>query len=134
MPLGMERFGKDGIWICSFEEFKGLCTVLRESIIKISATITTRDNKGNKMGMLYDFLTSNEFRLQIEAIVEGFSQMQTDLITEKRAMTKIWSKREKQIEKVISNTVGMYGSIKGIAGNAIQSIQLLELPSNDEDE
>lgn len=135
MPLGMERFGlKDGIWICSFEEFKGLCTVLRESIIKISATITTRDNKGNKMGMLYDFLTSNEFRLQIETIVEGFSQMQTDLITEKRAMTKIWSKREKQIEKVISNTVGMYGSIKGIAGNAIQSIQLLELPSNDEDE
>ena len=86
------------------------------------------------MGMLYDFLTSNEFRLQIETIVEGFSQMQTDLITEKRAMTKIWSKREKQIEKVISNTVGMYGSIKGIAGNAIQSIQLLELPSNDEDE
>lgn len=134
MPSDMERFGlKDGIWVCSFEEFKGLCTVLRESIIKVSTTITAYDNKDDKMGMLYDFLASNEFKLQIEAIVEGFSQMQTDLMSEKRAMTKIWNKREKQIEKVISNTAGMYGSIKGIAGNAIQTVPLLELPSNDED-
>ncbi len=132
MPIDMDRLGlKDGIWVCSFEEFKGLCMVLRESIINISTAITSRDNKGDKMGMLYDFLTSNEFRLQIEAIVEGFSTMQTDLQTEKRAMNKIWNKREKQIEKVINNTSGMYGSIKGIAGNAIQTVELLELPSDD---
>ena len=133
MPTDMERLGlKDGIWVCSFDEFKGLCTVLRESIIQISAAITTNDNKGDKMGMLYDFLTSNEFRLQIEAIVEGFSQMQTDLLSEKRAMHKIWSQREKQIEKVIQNTAGMYGNIKGIAGNAIQTVKHLELPSDNE--
>ena len=133
MPTDMERLGlKDGIWVCSFDEFKGLCTVLRESIIQISVAITTNDNKGDKMGMLYDFLTSNEFRLQIEAIVEGFSQMQTDLLSEKRAMHKIWSQREKQIEKVIQNTAGMYGNIKGIAGNAIQTVKHLELPSDNE--
>lgn len=135
MPTDMDRLGlKDDIWICSFEEFKGLCMVLRESIVNISTAITSHDNKGDKMGMLYDFLTSNEFKLQIEAIVEGFSTMQTDLQTEKRAMNKIWKKREKQIEKVINNTSGMYGSIKGIAGNAIQEIKLLELPSDDKDD
>lgn len=135
MPADMDRLGlKDGIWVCSFEEFKGLCMVLRESVINISTAIMTNDNKGDKMGMLYDFLISNEFRLQIEAIVEGFSVMQTDLLTEKRAMTKIWKKREKQIDKVIVNTSGMYGSIKGIAGNAIQTVKLLELPSDDEDD
>ena len=135
MPTDMDRFGlKNGIWICSFDEFKGLCAVLRESIINISTAVTTHDNKGNKMGMLYDFLTSNEFALQIEAIVEGFSLMQIDLLSEKRAMNRIWSKREKQIEKVIANTSRMYGSIKGIAGNAIQTVQLLELPSNSEDD
>ena len=65
MPTDMERLGlKDGIWVCSFDEFKGLCTVLRESIIQISAAFTTNDNKGDKLGM-----PSNEFRLQIEAIV-----------------------------------------------------------------
>jgi hypothetical protein len=134
MPSDMERLGlKDGVWICSFDEFKGLCTVLRESIIKISSAIVTQENKGDKMGMLYDFLTSNEFKLQIEAIVEGFTQMQSDLISEQRAMRSIWKKREKQIDKVLLNTTDMYGAIRGIAGNAVQPISLLELSSDEED-
>jgi len=132
MPTDMERIGlKDGIWICSFNEFKGLCTVLRESIIQISTAIVTQENKGDKMGMLYDFLTSNEFRLQIESIVEGFTQMKSDLEAEQRAMRNIWKKREKQIDKVLVNTTDMYGSIRGIAGNAMQSVPLLELESED---
>jgi len=132
MPADMVRLGlKDGVWICSFDEFKGLCAVLRESIVQISTAIVTQENKGDKMGMLYDFLTSNEFKLQIEAIVEGFTQMKTDLESEQRSMRAIWKKREKQIEKVLLNTTGMYGSIKGIAGSAVQTISLLELPSED---
>ena len=133
MPADMERLGlKDGVWICSFDEFKGLCTVLRESIIQISSALVTQENKGDKMGMLYDYLTSNEFQMQIEAIVEGFSQMKTDLDSEKRSMAGIWKKREKQIEKVLLNTTGMYGSIRGIAGSAVQAIPLLELPEDDD--
>ncbi|HIE49291.1 MAG TPA: DUF2130 domain-containing protein [Gammaproteobacteria bacterium] len=129
MPADMDRMGlKEGIWICSFDEFKALCEVLRESVIQISGAIATQENKGEKMGMLYDFLTSNEFRLQIEAIVEGFTQMKTDLEKEQRAMASMWKKREKQIDKVLLNTTYMYGSIKGIAGNAVQTVALLELP------
>jgi len=133
MPPDMDRLGfKDGVWVCSYDEFKGLCHVLRESAIRISNAIVTQENKGDKMGMLYDFLTSNEFQMQIEAIVEGFTQMKTDLESEQRSMRGIWKKREKQIEKVLMNTTGMYGSIKGIAGNAVQAIPLLELPQEDE--
>jgi hypothetical protein len=132
MPADMDRVGlKDGIWICTFEEFKGLCFVLRESIIQISNALVTQENKSDKMGMLYDFLTSNEFKLQIEAIVEGFTQMKDDLESEKRAMQRIWKSREKQIEKVVTNTVNMYGSIKGIAGKAIGTVKALELPEGD---
>ena len=129
----MDRLGlKEGIWICSYDEFKGLCVALRESIIQINNAIVTQENKGDKMGMLYDFLTSNEFRLQIEAIVEGFTQMKSDLDSEKRSMQGIWKKREKQIEKVLLNTNHMYSSIKGIAGDAVQTVALLELPAHDE--
>lgn len=128
MPAGMDRMGmRDGIWICSYEEFKGLSAVLRQSLIQVSQAVQAQENKGDKMSMLYDFLTSNEFRLQIEGIVEGFTQMQSDLDSEKRAMQRIWKQREKQIEKVIHNTLGMYGSIRGIAGNAVQAVQALEL-------
>lgn len=134
MPPDMDRMGmKDGVWICDFNEFKGLCAVLRESIIQISNAISTQENKGDKMVMLYDFLTSNEFKLQIEGIVEGFTQMQADLEKEKRSIQGHWKKREKQIDKVLLNTNHMYSSIKGIAGNAIQSIQALELDDDDEE-
>lgn len=134
MPPGMHRMGlRDGIWICTYEEFKGLCHVLRESIIQISLAVTSQENKGDKMHMLYDYLTGNTFRLQVEAIVEGFTQMRADLDSEKRAMQRIWKQREKQIEKVTINTIEMHASIKGIAGNAIQSVKLLELPEIDEE-
>lgn len=131
MPKDMVRMGqKEGIWICTLEEFRGLSQVLRESIILLNQTGLTQENKGEKMAMLYDFLTGNEFRMQVEAIVDGFTQMQRDLDSEKRAMESIWKKREKQLLKVLNNTTGMYGSIKGIAGNAIGSIRALELPDD----
>jgi hypothetical protein len=128
LPNGMERMGmKEGIWICTFEEFKGLSAVLRDTIIRVSQAVQNQENKGDKMTMLYDFLTSNQFHLQMEGIVEGFTQMQDDLNKEKRAMQSIWKQREKQIDKVINNAVNMHGAIRGIAGNAVQSIKALEL-------
>ncbi|GAB3328262.1 DUF2130 domain-containing protein [Marivirga atlantica] len=134
MPADMARMGiRDGVWICNYEEFKGLCSVIRESVIQLSSALASQEGKGDKMHMLYDFLTSNTFRMQIEAIVEGFSQMKNDLESEKRSMQRIWKQREKQIDKVVTNTIDMYGSIKGIAGSAVQSVKALEL-GNDENE
>ena len=133
LPKGIDRMtNKDGVWICTFDEFKSLSLVLRESVIKISAALATTENKGDKMSLLYGFLTSNEFRLQIEGIVEGFTTMKGDLDAEKRAMQRIWKTREKQLEKVLTNTLNMYGSIKGIAGNAIGTIEALELGSTED--
>lgn len=128
MPSGMERMGLyEGVWVCSFEEFKGLSSVLREQIIKLHHALRAGENRSDKMSLLYGYLTSNEFTMQIEAIVEAFESMQNDLDKEKRAMQKIWKQREKQIEKVLENTIGMYGSVRGIAGEAIGDIKALEL-------
>lgn len=129
LPKEMERMGMiDGIWICTYDEFKALSFVLREHIVRLSHTIQSQENKSDKMSILYSYLTSNEFRMQVEAIVEGFTHMQSDLDSEKRAMGRIWKQREKQISKVLDNTVGMYGSIRGIAGSAVGNIEMLEMP------
>ena len=133
LPSELERMGLvDGVWICSFEEFKGLSMVLRENIIKIHQVLKSQDGKSDKMSLLYSYLTSNEFQMHVEAIIEGFSTMQADLESEKRSMQRIWKQREKQLEKVLDSTVGMYGAIKGIAGNAIGHIKALELPYSTE--
>ncbi len=132
MPSDMERMGlREGIWICTYEEFKSLSVALRETLILVSNAVTSQENRGDKMHLLYDYLTSKTFTMQVEAIVEGFTQMKIDLDSEKRAMQRIWKQREKQIEKVITNTIDMYGSVKGIAGSAIPDVKALELPELD---
>lgn len=128
LPKDWERMGlMEGIWVCRFDEFKALSLILRESVIRIFFAKRTTQNKEGKMQMLYDYLTSSEFKMHIEAIVEGFTQMQSDLEREKNAMQKLWKQREKQIQKVLEGSIGIYGSFKGIAGGVIANIPALDL-------
>lgn len=131
-PKDVERVSMiEGIWVCSFEEAKGLCFVLRESLLLLYQAKAAQTNKTGKMEILYEYMISNEFRMQIEAIVEGFTSMQNNLIKERRAMEAIWKQRQKEIEKVILNTTHIYSSIRGIAGSAIKPIEQLELSNTE---
>ena len=126
-PKDMDRFGeKDGIWVCGFNEVSGLAHALRSGIIKIYEAQRAQEGKGDKMQMLYDYLTGNEFRGQVEAIVEGFMAMKNSISRERIQMEKMWKEREKQLEKVLLSTSGMYGSVKGIAGASVADIPLLD--------
>ncbi len=127
LPDEIDKVGQiDGVWICRFTDVKGLSLALRESLVRIQSVVVSQSNKGDKMHMLYDFLTGNEFKMQLQAIIEGFKGLQESYQDEKLKMQKIWKEREKQLEKVLLNTVHFYGSIKGIAGNSIPDIKLLE--------
>ena len=127
LPKDMSCFGeKDGVWICSFSEVIALTTALRHTIIRVADTKKAEENKGEKMSMLYGYLTGNEFRQQIEIIVEGFVSMKNSITKERIQMEKLWKEREKHLEKVLISTSGMYGSIKGIAGASIGNIPLLD--------
>ena len=126
MPKDLERFGeKDGVWICNFTEVKALAHVLRDGIIKVSGALKSQDNKGDKMQLLYNYLTSNEFSEQWNAIREGFLSMRNSIQRERDSMEKMWKSREKQLEKVLLNVAHFKGSIEGIAGQEF-NLNLLE--------
>ena len=123
MPKDMDCFGiRDGVWICSYSEVKALTSVLRDGVIKVFTAAKNTENKGDKMHLLYDYLTSNEFAEQWKAIREGFMGMRISIQKERDAMEKIWKAREKQLEKVLLNAAHIRGSIEGIAG--MESIDL----------
>jgi hypothetical protein len=126
MPKEMTHFGeKNGIWICSFEEVKPLAAVIRDGILKISQATASQENKGEKMQMMYDFLTSIEFKNQMEAIIDGFRSMREGIIRERMQAEKNWKEREKQLDKVLLNATHFIGSVKGIAGNALADIKMI---------
>ncbi|OLY93359.1 hypothetical protein SAMN05444008_107173 [Cnuella takakiae] len=134
-PKDFTCFGeKDGVWICSFGEVLALANALRQTIIRVAETTKAEENKGEKMQLLYGYLTGNEFRQSIETIVEGFLAMKNNIMKERIQMEKMWKEREKQLEKVLLSTSGMYGSIKGIAGASVGTIPLLEDESTEEAE
>jgi len=123
----MEHFGiKDGIWICRFSEVKAVSYILRDTILKNYNVIVAQENKGEKMQLLYNYLTSNEFRQHVDAVAEGFLALREGIIKEKIQMEKIWKEREKQLDKVLLNTSQFYGSIQGIAGSAVGNLKMLE--------
>ena len=127
LPKDMERFGeKDGVYICTFEEVRSLATVLRLSILKTFQITKSQENKGDKMHMLYDYLTSTEFNEQWKAIREGFMSMRLSIQKERDAMEKLWKAREKQLEKVLLNAAHIKGSVEGIAGADAVNLNLLE--------
>jgi hypothetical protein len=127
MPKDMDRFGeKDGVWICRFEEVKAVAYMLRDGIVKIFNATRSQENKGDKMHMLYDYLTSTEFAEQWKAIREGFMSMKVSIQKERDAMEKLWKAREKQLEKVLLNAAHIRGSIEGISGMDSVDLNLLE--------
>ncbi|MBL7725217.1 MAG: DUF2130 domain-containing protein [Chitinophagaceae bacterium] len=120
LPKEMDRFGeKDGVWICTFTEVKPVVHMLRDGIIKVSNAAKSQENRGDKMHLLYDYLTSREFADQWQAIREGFMSMKLSIQKERDAMEKLWKQREKQLEKVLLNAAHVRGSIEGISGTDV---------------
>lgn len=128
LPDGMTRFGElDGVWVCSYLEFKALALLFRSSLSRIGEVVAAQENRGDKMEMIYSYVTGVEFRQKLEAAFESYREMQDDLLKEKTVITAQWARREKRLLKSMENLVCLYGDVKGIAGGAVQEIRALEL-------
>lgn len=129
MPKNTDSFGFiDGVWVSAPQYALALVIALRQSLIEVAAAKQAQQGQQGKMELVYEYLTGPRFRHRVEAIVEKFSDMQADLDRERKTMTRLWAKREAQIQGVIASTVGMYGDLQGIAGRALPEIEGLELP------
>ena len=130
MPKGLESFDMvEGVWIAHPKVSLPLATILRQTLIEVNSARQVSEGQQTKTEMIYQYLTGPRFRQRVEAIVEAFTIMKTDLDAEKKAITKQWAKREEQIERVMQGTVGLYGDLQGIAGKSLQEIEGLEFPA-----
>jgi hypothetical protein len=132
MPKDLDRFGDiNGVWVCSFAEVKALSHVLRDGLIRVFNATKSQENRGDKMHLLYNYLTSTEFSEQWKAIREGFLSMKQSIQKERDTMERLWKAREKQLEKVLLNAAHVRGSIEGIAGKDAIDVPLLEDQDDD---
>lgn len=133
LPKDIQTFGfVDGVWVTNYTCFYGLALAIRQKLTELDFTKSLVAGKNEKADMIFNYLTGTEFRHRVNAIIEAFSDMKTELDKERRAAERGWAKREKQLQSVILNTAGMYGDLQGLSGNSMQTIPALEAGSEEE--
>lgn len=130
LPDGVRDFALvEGVWVTSFALAIPLAAALRVGLIELAAHRSASVGKNEKMEILFSYLTGSEFRQRISITVETFRDMRDDLEAEKRAIQKLWAKRDKQLERVAQSITAMFGDLQGIAGQALPDITVMQLPS-----
>jgi hypothetical protein len=126
LPAGIETFDRiDNVWVTKRRFAIPLAMALRQSLIEVSASRQAADGQQTKTEMMYQYLTGPRFRNRIDVIIEKFTDMQSDLDRERKAMVRIWAKREEQLKNVLDSSAGLYGDLQGIAGQALPAIESL---------
>ncbi|WP_322515139.1 DUF2130 domain-containing protein [Rhodopseudomonas palustris] len=129
LPKGVHSFDHiDGVWVAEARCAIPVAIALRQSLIELAAARQAGEGQQTKTELVYHYLTGPRFRQRVEAIVEKFTEMQSDLDKERRSMMRMWAKREAQIRGVLEATAGMYGDLQGIAGKALGEIDGMALP------
>jgi hypothetical protein len=118
----------DGVWVTSVACAISLAHALRAGLLEVGAAKRALDGRQDKMELLYNYLSGQEFRHRVEGIAEAFKTLREELETEKRSTQRMWAKREKQLERAAAQTAGMYGDLSGIIGGALPRIEQLETP------
>jgi hypothetical protein len=127
LPKDVESFGLvDGVWVTSRKCAIPLAITLREMLVSVAGARIAGEGQQTKMAMVYEYLTGPKFRHRVEAIVEQQALMQQGLDQERKAMQRLWAKREQQLRVMAGATAGLYGDLQGIAGQSIQEINALD--------
>jgi hypothetical protein len=130
LPPTITSFGQiEGVWITNCACAPAVAAVLRHSLIQLAAANRALEGRSDKMEFLYKYLAGPECKHHIEGIVEAFVTLKEELEKEKRSTQRMWAKREKQLERAVLNTAGLYGDLQGIIGNVMPHITQLEEPA-----
>lgn len=128
LPAEVRHFAViDEVWVCAWPYAKALAAVLRSGLIEVAAARQSAEGRGEKMQMLYAYLTGTEFRNRVGGLVEAFTEMQQGLDDEKRAMSTLWKRRDRQLQRARENITAFYGDLQGIAGRQLDDIPQLAL-------
>lgn len=124
LPKGCSTFDfKEGVWVTGPQCVLPVAAALREKLLCVASAKRSGEGQQTKMERLYEYLTGPRFRHRVEAILEQFTDMRTDLDRERKFLNKQWSKRAEQLQAVLVSTTGMYGDLQGIAGQSIPELE-----------
>ncbi len=130
MPKNTRGFTMiDGIVVTEFPHIVAVSSLMRVYLINVKRAKLSQTDRQTKEGMLYGYITSNDFRNRVQSIVDSISHAKEDLENEKKALNRIWAKRNMELERAVIDLAEVYGRMQGVAGNSLPDIPSLQSPS-----
>lgn len=131
LPNGIKHISQvNGVWVGSYDSIVALGLVLRNTLIELSAVKSSVTGKQEKKEILWNYLTSVEFRQRLEAMYDAYQQSKTYLDKEKEFFRRKWAREEKSTQLLMDNLLGIHGDLQGIIGRSLPEIKGLDvLPS-----
>lgn len=136
MPKGItDSFCRMGdVWVVSPQVMRPVAETLRVILLEAQRLKLVNTGRNEKMEQLYNYLSSAQFAQKVRTMLEGFESMRADLESEKRAMQRIWAKRQTQIERVTSSMVNVVGELQAIAQEQLPQLNsMMELDAIGDD-
>lgn len=128
LPKGTDHFfERKGVWICHTPLALCLAAAIRAQLVAVSQMKVAQKNAEVTVSQLYKYVTASEFKTRVEQIVLTYVEMKTELDREARALRVGLQRREKQLDRMIAATAGLYGDVQGIIGPSLPKIEQLEL-------
>ena len=124
MPKGVaESFCRIGdVWVVSPAVMRPVAETLRVILLEARRLKLVNTGRNEKMEQLYNYLSSAQFAQRVRTMLEGFESMRSDLESEKRAVQRIWAKRQTQIERVTVSMVSVVGELQAIAQDQLPQL------------
>jgi len=128
MPKGVtEPFTRIGdIWVISPQVLRPMAETLRVIILESHKLRQANVGRDEKIEQLYNYLASPTFAQRMRTVLDTFSTMQIELESEKRAMQKIWARRQVQIDRASKSMTTVVGELQGITMDALPGLRQIE--------
>lgn len=128
LPAGTTKpVKRDGIWLCSFNDFQHIARIHRDNLIEANRLIQANDNSVSGSMLTYNFVNSEDYERHVEIIYDGISQTQTGIESEKKFFNRIWAQRLATAELMLKSLSTIDGTFKAYSNKSTSEIATSEV-------
>jgi hypothetical protein len=111
---GFDR--KDGVWVVGFSYAAALGRTLRQLLIETALARVSGEDREGKSNRVYSYVTGQDFRQRVGAIVDAYITLRQEIETEKRSHKTRWARQERSLDLLLDGAGRLYGDLQGIDG------------------
>lgn len=120
LPEDIKYIGlREGVWITTPAVAVGLAGLLRHMVLRLMEIRVGSRTRDTRLQALNDYINSARFRLAAESVIGTVRQLEEQLESERKTMTRAWAKRQQYLLSLGGQIADVVGSLEGSVGKEL---------------